>query len=317
MSPNAKFTVTGRISNEGAAFKDAAHALLEQRFGGEWVPVGKPVKAAADGTYALPAVSEDLQAQTSYRVVVPRGGATLATSREFTIELAAGRHTAFKLLGGARWQPCAGTQVREIKYGINLASIPPGYAGADEAAKRAAMIADVAGAVEQLALATGLKFTRVEHEQPIPQQPGSGAAALQPFLGGAELVIGFADNSASATSTLLPAKVGRSSGWGSYVDTNGDGFIDQGYVVLDARHRLDGGYKSSRNGTWQQIIMHEVAHASGLSHPDDAKQLMHPQINPALTTWGAGDLNGLQRIGLRPKQDSPKRIAGLRGDACA
>lgn len=312
VSPNARFSIKGRITNDGLPFKGSAYAQLEQKFDNEWLPVGRATKAKADGSYVLTAVSEDLQAQTTYRVVVPDRHTNVATSTEFTIELAAGKHTAFKLLN-ARWQPCTGSSPREIKYGINVASIPPGYSGADDAAKRTAATADIVAAVEKVAAATGLNFVRVPDTQPVPQAPVRGA--LQAYAGGAELVIAFADNT-SAKTTLLPGTRGTVLGRGGYSDNNGDGIIDQGYVALDARHELAGGLKPSRNGTWQQVIMHEVAHASGLTHPSDAKQIMNATNNTMLTEWGAGDLNGLRRIGVRLAADSPMRIADVRADTC-
>lgn len=63
--------------------------------------------------------------------------------------------------------------------------------------------------------------------------------------------------------------------------------------------------------------MHELAHAIGVTHPSDAKQIMNSTANFTLIDWGAGDLNGLRTVGLRGKVDDPKRVANVRPDACA
>lgn len=239
VSPNAKFTVSGRITNDGMPFAGTAYAQLEQKFGSEWIAVGSAAKAKADGSYAISAISEDLQTQTSYRVVVPNGPSVAATSLEFTVELGAGKHTSFKLIG-ARWQPCEGNGLvtkRKIKYGITLPVLPPAYSD------NAAAIADIDAAVAKVAQASGLSFEKVSGSQPLPQK----VTAVQEYQGGADIVFAFADQTSTANSTLLPATVGKILGVGGYVDMGRDGIADQGYIVLDARQKLAAGLKPSRN----------------------------------------------------------------------
>lgn len=55
---------------------------------------------------------------------------------------------------------------------------------------------------------------------------------------------------------------------------------------------------------WRTVMRHELAHAVGLSHVNDAKQRMHPVTmfgNPDAgklsRTWGKGDIAGLKRVG--------------------
>lgn len=127
------------MTNDGLPFRGTAFAQLEQQFLDEWLSVGKAVRAKADGAYSIGAVSEDLKAEISYRVTVPNGEKAAATSAVFTIELGAGKHTAFKLMG-ARWKPCDGEGLaskRKIKYGIIVPVLPSG------SANEAAAIADV------------------------------------------------------------------------------------------------------------------------------------------------------------------------------
>lgn len=70
-----------------------------------------------------------------------------------------------------------------------------------------------------------------------------------------------------------------------------------GSVVLDGPQLseiLDGphGWASARS-----VVMHELGHLVGLDHVDAKGQLMQPEGNEALTTWGDGDLVGLAALG--------------------
>ena len=53
----------------------------------------------------------------------------------------------------------------------------------------------------------------------------------------------------------------------------------------------DGGYESAR-----AVLLHELGHVIGLSHVDDAKQLMHPDGSADVTRFGGGDLSGIAAL---------------------
>ncbi len=72
-----------------------------------------------------------------------------------------------------------------------------------------------------------------------------------------------------------------------------------GGVVLDRALfgqlvRTDAGRQAA-----QAIVDHEFGHLVGLAHVDDPTQLMAPQSS-SVTTYGAGDLRGLARLGNVP-----------------
>ena len=47
-------------------------------------------------------------------------------------------------------------------------------------------------------------------------------------------------------------------------------------------------------------MMHEVLHAMGLGHAQTSQQVMAPFASDSNFQFGAGDLTGMHKIGLRP-----------------
>lgn len=295
VSPNAKFTVKVQLTADGSPVGGKGSVILQQKFGDRWVNVGKPAKFNAKGQAAIAAVSEDLQLETTYRV---SSGDSL-NSDAFTVELGAGKHTSVKLFKGSpRWEPCkSATEKKPIVYQLNLTKKPSNWDSAE---------ADIKAAIADVSARTGIKYVQAE----------TGTTSKFPtktsldFDAGVDMVIAAGD---ATDSTFLPAKVGKVLAVGGWTKTGGSTFINKGYVMIDNRQTLEGGAPAAGKGTWQMVVRHELAHAMGVTHPSDSKQVMNPTYNNILTTWGAGDLNALQLVGVRKPTTM---VFGQTADAC-
>ena len=76
-----------------------------------------------------------------------------------------------------------------------------------------------------------------------------------------------------------------------------------GAVVLDGPQLAE--VLGERRG-WQaarSVVMHELAHVVGLAHVQAPGQLMRPEADVRITTWGEGDRAGLAALGRGPRID--------------
>ncbi|MET0820097.1 MAG: hypothetical protein ABWY58_03960 [Aeromicrobium sp.] len=98
------------------------------------------------------------------------------------------------------------------------------------------------------------------------------------------------------TSPKLKGSVAGYAG-SSSIERDGHRWFVTGTVVLDGpqlERILDG--RAGRAGV-RSVMMHELAHLVGLDHVDAPGQLMRPSGDESITTWGAGDRNGLAAVG--------------------
>ena len=168
--------------------------------------------------------------------------------------------------GPLRWNPC-----QPIRYVVNLGGYDP---------SSRAMINE---AVERLQAATGLALVPAGDTTftPTVANPTPSGTA------NGDIVIALSD---AAHTDLVPGSiVGRTD-------------ISYTSVIVKASVVVDMGDVGSRP-EWSStgagpVLLHELAHAVGLAHVNDATQMMNAIAGPGgPTTYGAGDLTGLWQVG--------------------
>jgi hypothetical protein len=159
----------------------------------------------------------------------------------------------------ARWNPC-----QSVKVKVN-------FTGAQSHARAA-----FANAIEQARQATGLDLVVTE-------------VTSTPAPANGELVVrwGTSADHSSLTGSVL--------GIGGF--SYAPGQIVRGSVII----RSDLAFNTSHNGEdmLTGTLAHELGHALGLSHVNDATQLMYAYAN-GYDTYQAGDLSGLRLLGAQP-----------------
>lgn len=178
----------------------------------------------------------------------------------------------------ARWNPCT-----PLRYVVNVSEAPAGA------------LALVQEAVAGMAVATGITFSYGGTTNEMPTSDwGFGPSTSFP-TGWQPLLIGFArpgqsdlldgDNAGAAFPVTLEFTT-----TGELVDVSGAAVID-----ADLAAQLPMGFGGASVGS---IVLHELGHALGLAHVQDAAEVMHPVVGPwTPSAWGPGDREGLRRLG--------------------
>ena len=68
-----------------------------------------------------------------------------------------------------------------------------------------------------------------------------------------------------------------------------------GTVTFNSNAKLLTGYRFG--DSWGDVVLHELGHIVGLAHIDDYRQVMYPDVTGGHARLGAGDLEGLRRLG--------------------
>lgn len=255
---------------------------LQQRLETGWATV-RSARTSSDGSYLL-RVPTNWYYKSPLRVYAPASAtATAYVSGSSVMTVApsytpSGSSSAWSPLSRDyefRFNPC-----KPITYRLNVARAPRG----------AAM--DAHQAVRLLARASGLRFRYLGKTSSIP---GSSRA----WSGDTALVVAWA-TPAQTKWDLRGPTVGRGGVLSAAGVRQPDGSwkyrTTRSGVVIDSTAKLRGGFDSgSLRG---RVLMHELAHAAGLSHTTGAYQVMRATASTARPArWGAGDLTGLSRIG--------------------
>ena len=175
----------------------------------------------------------------------------------------------------ARWDPCV-----PIRYVVQAGWIP-------DAGRR-----DLAEALRRLSEASGLRFVSAGDTD---EMPSNDRAAYQPERYGdqwAPLLIGWVPPELTDVGigdgvqgvSLAVAVPGRKAP-----------HLVSGQVVLDASHRISSGFGPGT--TDGEVLLHELAHAIGLGHVQDATQVMFSTTTNSESEFGAGDRAGLAALG--------------------
>ena len=173
-----------------------------------------------------------------------------------------------------RFNPC-----EPIRYVVNDTQADPGA------------VDDVAEAFARIAEATGLTFEFTGTTDAIP----TTAWAIEASSDGAwpPVLIGWAH---PGQTDMLSGSEAGSGGPDVMTGSDGKVFVT-GSVVIDATrndvYRPGFGLGSSRGG----LLMHELGHVVGLSHVEDAGQIMYDTTGPRPARFAAGDRAGLAAVG--------------------
>jgi hypothetical protein len=191
-----------------------------------------------------------------------------------------GRARDHSFFGGPapRWNPCT-----PLRYRVNTRQATAGA------------LADVKGAMSRIREATGLDFVYAGPTSVIPQ-----GTSGERFPGDTDFVIAWARPGQAKMLASNPSAAGVGGPeYYSFGFRNGDGratsWIVRGKVVLNATQRYPAGFGAGY--TRGELLMHEIAHATGLDHTMSRAQMMYPVMQPGLARFGAGDLAGLAKVG--------------------
>ena len=256
--------------------------VLERKYPDRWRTEDKTAEETAKG-FVLDVPTDQFGAFT-YRVVARLEGIVVSSSEKKTVTVRPpydpvgrpGQHV-FSSKPRVRWDSCQ--KIRWTFYPKNA----PNQG-----------LRQVRAGVQRIHLATGLDFAYVGKTRQKPNPYGDG-------VDDADVIIGWRPATDFAPFAKNPGTVGLGgnmyySGFREPDGTEVNKAV-QGGVVLNASKRSGLGNGFGRGATWGEVIIHELGHVMGLSHPAADSQIMYHSVIRRNADWGAGDLAGLRALG--------------------
>ncbi len=245
-----------------------------------WVTLGR-ARTTSTGTFTIDTPTWWVHRQTLrvyapatdvHRAVASADTGTMTVTRRYAPR--GGRAYSYSGSSRSRWDPC-----QVITYRVNPTRLP------------AHGLADVREGFRRLAEATGLRFAYAGTTARVPglHDRWDEATTIDPH---ADLVIAWA--TARQVPGLRSGVVGLGGGWS--IPQSGWGERTNGFAVFDSTYRLPSGYSGERANRGG-LILHELAHAVGLGHVSDRRQIMYPAMQQHAARYAAGDLRGLAEVG--------------------
>ncbi|MBA2956415.1 matrixin family metalloprotease [Nocardioides sp. CGMCC 1.13656] len=280
VAAGGRVVLTGKVRTADGRVRRTRVVQVAERRDDHWVVVGR-TRSTKRGAYRISLAAGSDAGDRVFRAQAPRVQRLRAVrTGALSVRVVASQverpdDWTFLMDGGSRWNPC-----EPITWSYN----PAGEAYD--------ALADVTAAFSKIASASGLTF---QYAGPTPLVYLGASNAL---TGGADITIGWAN--ARLLSSLVNSVVGLGGALGTKVSGHDVAWeLTRGWVTLDNADPLRPrpGFGASSFG---QVLLHETLHVLGLGHAEQPTQLMYPVATGQNTTFGAGDLAGIARIGAGP-----------------
>jgi hypothetical protein len=151
-------------------------------------------------------------------------------------------------------------------------------------------------AATHVSAVTGLRITVDGTSTQLPDWTAADSAHTWSNSGPAQVLVAWTTPSQDRKLRGRPAGVGGST---AHPGPNGAVRYAHGAVSLDTPVLARMLTRPNGRAHVRAVILHELAHAVGLGHVDDPRELMY-EDNVGLTSFGPGDLQGLALLGQGP-----------------